>query len=589
VGAAVARTTNGGASWQIVRPYEDLVWFSKASAVSADCAWVGGQRRVNGVEQTFVLRTTDGGLTWSESVMGSAWIQDVQAIDSSRAYIVTGGRIWVTSDGGASWTRVFEPFEVHGIRFVNGDRGWALAGDMERSSASLRLWRTTNACRTWTEVDPFPSDVTGYSDIAFSDSEHGCVVSGRGGTATTADGGLTWTLRDEYGDEGTLVRMTDSEHVWLRKSSWIVGSDDGGVTWVPLAYDPVLYRCDFEIEGEKGWVVGDTFLRTERNGRSDMHPPVTAHDCPAFIKSPVTVALTAADQQSGVASTWYEINGQGWHKGTTFVIEPPPGVASGTKYRVEVSSQDIYGNWESGNRFDVTVDTLPPSLEMIALFAPLDEWTGNPNAIRMQSWDGADGSGVASVNVSQDGGPSVPMEANGVLQIPAPTDHSNDGIHTFTAQSVDQVGNIGEAQTHGVGIDTRKPSARAPYQATAYSRGIGAIKFRINDAQPCANACRVVITIKTLGGRKLGVLTPDVWLKANRWITVRFGCPLKPGKYRFFVKGYDPASNMTPRSARNYLIVRKRTTSGVEPHQIPGLLQLQMGAGSETGVLLRRA
>jgi hypothetical protein len=64
-----------------------------------------------------------------------------------------------------------------------------------------------------------------------------------------------------------------------------------------------------------------------------------------------------------------------------------------------------------------------------------------------------------------------------------------------------------------------------------------------------------VITVTTLRGRKLGVMAPDAWFKTGRYVTLRFGCPLKAGKYRFSVKGIDGAENPTVKAARNYLIV----------------------------------
>jgi hypothetical protein len=40
-------------------------------------------------------------------------------------------------------------------------------------------------------------------------------------------------------------------------------------------------------------------------------------------------------------------------------------------------------------------------------------------------------------------------------------------------------------------------------------------------------------------------------------LPLRFKCPLKPGSYRFRVKGGDGAGNVTPRPASNALVVTK--------------------------------
>jgi len=106
-----------------------------------------------------------------------------------------------------------------------------------------------------------------------------------------------------------------------------------------------------------------------------------------------------------------------------------------------------------------------------------------------------------------------------------------------------------------VAIDTRKPKAAAGYVAKARSRGIGAVRFKISDAKPCSGQCRAIINITTLRGKKLGYLAPDVWFATGRYVTVKFACPLKAGKYKFLIKGTDGAGNATAKSAWNYLVV----------------------------------
>jgi hypothetical protein len=74
--------------------------------------------------------------------------------------------------------------------------------------------------------------------------------------------------------------------------------------------------------------------------------------------------------------------------------------------------------------------------------------------------------------------------------------------------------------------------------------------------EPCSGACSIQIRVYTLSGRLLGVVAPQVWFKSKQLLAIRFRAPLKAGKYRFSVKGGDGAGNVTPKAARNYLIVR---------------------------------
>jgi hypothetical protein len=88
--------------------------------------------------------------------------------------------------------------------------------------------------------------------------------------------------------------------------------------------------------------------------------------------------------------------------------------------------------------------------------------------------------------------------------------------------------------------------------------------------------------IRTLSGRPLGILEPDAWFRANRLTTLRFECPLRPGKYRFTVRGGDGAGNKAIDVARNYLVVRR--ARGAAGQAAPGVLELEaprsLGEGS---------
>ena len=567
---AIARTTDGGLSWTLARA-GDTSSIGDIAAVDEDCAWGAASRWTGSEFRQLVLRTVNGGQSWEETPLVSAGtLRDIEGVDADHAFAVLAGVVQATADGGTTWTA--QPFssEVIDVCFVDRDHGWARAGFIQNSEAAASVWRTTDAGLHWSQLTELPLSYGGYSDVDFADADHGYLVDGAGQvTASSADGGLTWTVGPPVYERGASICAVDASHAWIwTESLHMKATDDAGATWVPRPWPNSIGSHEFEIEGDRGWIVGPGQFMTERSGFSDMRAPVTGHDSPAFIRSSVQVILSPADEGSGVASTWFRIDQGVWQEGMGFALDVPPDAVSGDRFGVELSSSDLYGNWETGNQFDVTIDKSAPALSFTGGLTPLERWNGVPTSINIRTWDPMGASGAVGLYVSENGGLWELRETSCAIPVPAPLDHTNDGVHTVAAYGVDAVGNVGEPELHWVGIDTRRPRARAPYVAKAYSRGSGKIVFRLNDTQPCSGTCAAVITIKTLGGRTLGTMKSGNGLPVNRWLEVRFYCGLKPNKYRFFVKGIDSAGNVTLRRASNYLVVRKRTSTGVALQQM---------------------
>ncbi len=129
-------TSDGGANWTLrdsIRhmqsgypapyPVRDIRF------VTPDDAWaVGG---IAGI--MLIARTSNGGATWSDTIMGGGSAREVQFIDSQEGWIIAMNDDPLhTTDGGASWQRQtstprFTTWESMSI--VNPNRGWAVGAD----------------------------------------------------------------------------------------------------------------------------------------------------------------------------------------------------------------------------------------------------------------------------------------------------------------------------------------------------------------------------------------------------------------------------------------------------------------------------
>jgi photosystem II stability/assembly factor-like uncharacterized protein len=294
--------------WQLTpTPTDPTARFRGVSAVSERTAWVSGWQGPVGNQVGIVLRTTDKGASWQlVAPPGAQGLQfrDVEAFDADTALIMSIGntpdafRIYRTTNGGESWTLVFQNTEPTAfydcMAFFDKHRGLALSDPINgrfrilATSDGGATWRIVNAdmppalptefafaasgqCittaggrdawfgtggdaiarvfhsddrgRTWTVANtPIRSSLSaGISALAFRDPRHGIAVGGdfAPGTASpdalalTNDGGATWQLNPNAPDE-----LRSGAHWVTGRDAIIVGpsgsdvSFDQGRTWV---------------------------------------------------------------------------------------------------------------------------------------------------------------------------------------------------------------------------------------------------------------------------------------------------------------------------------------------------------------------
>jgi photosystem II stability/assembly factor-like uncharacterized protein len=257
-------------SWDTLK-VETTASFRGLSVVDDRVVWASGTRGT-------VIRTTDGGTTWSvDSIPGAATF-DLRAIHGRSELVAhvaaTAGRIWRTTDGGRSWSLRYQstdstmfldaiafvddlvgfalgdPMDGRFVILVSRDGGdtWQAAPDSSRppaldgeaafaaSGSSLvfagsrfgwlgtggsaaRVFRTTDAARTWTAANsaiPPRSGSGGVFSVAFAEALHGVAVGGDYERPDSSAGTASYT-------------------------------SDGGVTWHPAARFPGGYRSGVSI------------------------------------------------------------------------------------------------------------------------------------------------------------------------------------------------------------------------------------------------------------------------------------------------------------------------------------------------------
>ncbi len=282
------------------------------SAASDRVAWASGSGST-------LLRTADGGITWTKLAPPSADrldFRDIDAIDERTAYLLSIGsgtlsRIFKTIDAGAHWETLY------------------------------------------TNQDPKAF----FDAMAFSDRDHGIVigdsVDGRFSILLTEDGGKTWTpppaaglptaLPNEgaFAASGTNVAFFGRDNIWFgtgaAEKARVLHSHDRGRTWT-VAETPIVAGRSAGIfsvafrDSEHGVVVGGDYTKekeaidniavTSDGGKTwtlvKDHPLSGFRSAVAYAPRTRTPSLIAvgpqgADWSTDDGRTWTPIAGPGFH------------------------------------------------------------------------------------------------------------------------------------------------------------------------------------------------------------------------------------------------------------------------------------
>lgn len=286
-GTGIHRSVDAGQTWTTVQ----------SQAGFEDVHFVDAQRGFACGTSGRVLRSVDGGVTWSAANPTSATLRAVHFIDGQRGWCVGDGGLALKSvDGGATWTALVTPpaAAFTDVFFSDAQRGWIAAGSKvlrtldggaSWSSASLPagsgsarlsvlggnwLWTTDaggeiaasiDAGASWS-VQPSPAGLP-LSDVAMGDLSNGLAVGVDGRILRTLDGGQQWSALNSGTPPATDL-VFDVVHrgslAWATTTdSQILRSVDGGSSWtaVGAGLPQTAYRAIDFFDDQHGFAVGE--------------------------------------------------------------------------------------------------------------------------------------------------------------------------------------------------------------------------------------------------------------------------------------------------------------------------------------------
>lgn len=257
----LAHTSDGGRSWS-----------RKILNTAANINEIYFRNDDNGylVAGRKMFVTKDGGRSWSDTVIiepgeiknGTPEFLSIRFNSKNQGFIigsvlnseeeVIDSLLLRTTDGGDTWSRLLIPevkTELFHLDFDGKQEGW-IVGDMGVILATI------NNGNSWTKQES--GTLAGLYNVDFRDNKEGYVVGEDGTILRTENGGATWTKITTFVKE-TLFRVNFVDD----KNGWIVGAKgtilrtyDRGNTWTKQASATENNLYGLYMERKYGWSVG---------------------------------------------------------------------------------------------------------------------------------------------------------------------------------------------------------------------------------------------------------------------------------------------------------------------------------------------
>jgi photosystem II stability/assembly factor-like uncharacterized protein len=279
---ALLETTDSGASWRLLRPptedaLQDVFFTDERTGFIVCVRSVYSPMKV-GEPRSYLLKTTDGGDTWTRvDVVGagedSLQLARVRFADARRGWVFgEEGALYSTEDGGANWARLRVPTRhlLLGASLLDARQGWLVG-------AGQTLLQTSDGGVTWREGQllGLPARFSSSSQtaraaqaqasslrlnaVSFVDARRGWAVGANGAVLATTDGGRTWGAQASGTDSDLFdVKFFDAREGWaVGEGGAAIHTTDGGQTWQSeqTGTTHALERLFFEGRA-RGWAVG---------------------------------------------------------------------------------------------------------------------------------------------------------------------------------------------------------------------------------------------------------------------------------------------------------------------------------------------
>lgn len=333
--------------------------------------------------------------------------------------------------------------------------GWA--------GLNYKITLTINAPTPPVLVDPSPTAKVNYSSMSPTNVDvvasiipsETVTITNNGGSASytfSENGSFTFEFVDSMGNTGEAVAsVTNIDKVApvITVGSYITTPTNQDVVVTVTTNEGTLNASEhtFTENGEFTFTTtdaaGNVTNKTVTITNIDKIAPVTIDDSHSeWQNEDMTVTLNASDNSSGVATTYYQVNGGDLQEGTSVEL-----TEEGTNELI-YWSVDVAGNIENKHSKTIRIDKSAPETKVSTNIEPNQNgWFNQDVTVILAATDEL--SGIEKTFYSIDG-----AEAQSGTSFIV----SDEGNHVVTYWSVDNVGNGETAQTLVINMDTTAPT-----------------------------------------------------------------------------------------------------------------------------------
>ncbi|MCC6723217.1 MAG: T9SS type A sorting domain-containing protein [Saprospiraceae bacterium] len=272
----------------------------------------GIYRPTRGTYGIGILRSKDGGLTWTKSLdftqdqNKGVWDVEVAPSDPNIVYAATTDGVYKSTNGGDSWILVHNVVLATDVAVHPTDPNLVVVGCGNQNSPGHGIYRSTNGGGNWTQISVDQADVAkGKIQLDYAKSNPSILYASIG-NGIGFDDGASWLCRsNDFGAHWAIQSTTD----YSRHQGWY--SHDVAVS-PTNPNELVVVGIDVWRSSNGGQVLTQK-SSSSNGGIGDFYPPIEGPDGgPEFVHSDVHDAIWHPTQ----ANVFYVADDGGIHRST---------------------------------------------------------------------------------------------------------------------------------------------------------------------------------------------------------------------------------------------------------------------------------
>ncbi len=262
----ILKTNDGGQTWSM-KAVGSSVELTSVQFANKNLGWAVGTKQRGSLSVGVVFKTIDGGGSWREfEITSSGWLTSCSFVNENMGWI-TGedGKIHKTVNGGTKWQMIETGSDniLNGVCFVDHDNGWAIGNGGQ-------ILRSTDGGLTWS-IQSFGTN-NHFEAIFFIDCCLGFVMGGSFDNMSvifkTIDGGISWEKLNcnLFGKIKAGYFINDQVGYCVCETGGIFKTTSGGYYWeafylVPLPGGrPYFFNDVYFSDKDHGWAVGEGYI-----------------------------------------------------------------------------------------------------------------------------------------------------------------------------------------------------------------------------------------------------------------------------------------------------------------------------------------